>query len=300
MNKSSWPCLHAVSNFVVSGSLARVFVMLMVLLAPTSMACDGQKDSGGRDERNTVGSNGGHRSYEIHIPDTEGLEAMPLVIALHGAGDSGPAFKKSSGLDREADRRGVLMAYPTATGVNWAEGCNCTRPDLDGVDDVGYIDAVIADAKERYTVDEDRIYIVGFSQGGLFSQRLACERSTTFAGVATVAGMMSLPVSRACQPSGSPDIMLLHGENDQVLPLAGVPSGVYATLSVLDTFHFWRSRYGCPAGTQTTTEHEGTTREVYRSPVCRDGAVIRTDVMHRTGHVWPSFAPKMILDFFGL
>lgn len=292
--------MHAVSSMFISSSLTRVLVVLLVLLAPTSMACDGQKDSGGRDERRTVGVDGGQRSYELHIPDAEGAEAMPLVIALHGAGDSGPAFKKSSGLDREADRRGVLMAYPTATGVNWAEGCNCTRPDLDGVDDVGYIDAVISDVQSIHPVDENRIYVIGFSQGGLFSQRLACERSTKFAGVATVAGMMSLPVSRACQPSGSPDIMLLHGENDEVLPLAGVPSGVYATLSVLDTFHFWRSRFACPAGTQTSTEHEGTTRDVYRSPSCREGALIRADVMQRTGHVWPSFAPKMILDFFGL
>ena len=95
--------------------------------------------------------------------------------------------------------------------------------------------------------------------------------------------------------------MLLHGENDQVLPLAGVPSGVYATLSVLDTFHFWRERYACPFGTQVTTEHDrSVAREVYRSPVCRDGSVLRTDVMRGTGHVWPSFAPALIADFFGL
>lgn len=300
MNKSSSGHVRVLSSLLNSGVVWRIHVLLLLLLAPVSLACDGQQDGSGRDERNVIEAGGVNRVYDLHIPDTGTVEAEPLVIALHGAGDSGPAFKKSSGLDREAYRRGVLMAYPTATGVNWAEGCNCTRPDLDGVDDVGFIDAVIEDVSARHAVDTDRIYVIGFSQGGLFSQRLACERGRTLAGVATVAGMMSLPVSQACQSSGAPDIMLLHGENDTVLPLAGVPGGLYATLSVLDTFHFWRNRLGCPTGTQTTTEHEGTSRTVYRSPACREGALVRADVMLRTGHVWPSFAPKMILDFFGL
>lgn len=74
-----------------------------------------------------------------------------------------------------------------------------------------------------------------------------------------------------------------------------------ATLSVLDTFHFWRERYACPFGTQVTKKHDrSVARDVYRSTVCRDGSVLRTDVMRGTGHVWPSFAPALIADFFGL
>lgn len=301
MNKCSHAKSHRPSKIVTSGFNPECLLILLVLLAPSSLACDAQKDSAGQDERHIISTNGGNRVYDLHIPDVEGSDALPLVIALHGSGDSGPGFKKGAGLDREADRRGFLAAYPTASGVNWAEGCNCTRPDLDGVDDVGFIDSVIEHVSSQHPVDENRIYVIGFSQGGLFSQRLACQRSTTFAGVATVAGMMSIPVSLACQPPGSPDMMLLHGEADTVLPLAGVPSGLYATLSVLDTFHFWRNRLGCPLGTQTTTEHgNGVARDVYRTPACRDGARVRVDIMRATGHVWPSFAPTMILDFFGL
>ena len=286
--------------FRLDGRLVHLGMVFVLCLMP--MSCDGQKGSSGTDERFIVLVGETNRIYDLHAPEgAESAAPMPLVIALHGAGDSGPNFKKGAGIDKEADRRGFLAAYPSATGVNWAEGCNCTRPDLDGVDDVGFLDVIVDRVSQAYAVDPARIYVIGYSQGGLFAQRLACERSETYAGVATVAGMMSLPVAQSCTPPGSPDIMLIHGEEDDVLPFGGVPTGAYATLSVTDTFHFWRDRYDCPFGTQrTTVQSGGVTRDVLTSPVCRDGSRLRLDAMKNVGHAWPPFGPAEIADFFGL
>lgn len=277
----------------------QIIVLMAVSVAVTS--CDAQEGTTGQDVQTILLHDGENRVYDLHIPEVVADKAAALVIALHGAGDSGPGMKRSAGLDKEADRRGFMVAYPSATGVNWAEGCNCVKPDIDRVDDLGFVDAVIEDIASKWPLDRDRVYVVGYSQGGMFAQHLACERSGKLAGVATVAGLMSLPVAGRCNPSGSPDVLFIHGEDDTVLPFEGVPSGLYATLSVYEAFLFWRASYDCPFGTERVVDNRfEVTREIRTTPVCRSGARVRMDAMKGVGHTWPPFAPAEIADFFGL
>ena len=59
--------------------------------------------------------------------------------------------------------------------------------DAAAVDDVGFIEAAAADARQRFGVRADAIYVVGFSNGGSMVQRLAIESRYPFAGFAAVA-----------------------------------------------------------------------------------------------------------------
>ncbi len=275
----------------------------MVLTLCIAMSgCDANGDSA-QTVRHSVLVDGGNRFFELYTPSSASADAsMPLVIAFHGAGDSGPGFQEFARLDREADNRNFLVAYPSASGPNWAEGCNCTRPDIDGVDDVGFVDELIERVDQDFNVDTSKIYAIGYSQGALFTHRLACERSDVFAGSAMVAGMMSIPVATICDPTGRQDIMMMHGENDDVLPWTGVPSGLYATLSVLDTFFFWRSVSDCTEvgiAQETKTTHS-VSRTVRTVSSCREGSKLRLDEIRQGGHQWPKFAAEEIVDFFGL
>ncbi len=276
-------------------------IAALIIFSLFVSACDAQDDSSGEDVQTIILHDGGNRVYDLHVPESVGTDPVPLLIALHGAGDSGPGMKSAAGLDKESDRRGFMVAYPSATGVNWAEGCDCVRPDIEGVDDVGFVDAMIEDIASKRPLDRERIYVLGYSQGGLFSQHLACERSDRLAGVATIAGLMSIPVAESCSPGGSPDIFFIHGEEDAVLPFEGVPSGLYATLGVHEAFLWWREAYGCPFGTERFEEEkDGVTLDVRLTPACREGARVRMDAMKGIGHAWPPFGPAEIADFFGL
>ena len=117
-----------------------------------------------------------------------------------------------------------------------------------------------------------------------------------------VSGMMSVPVAATCAPIGAQDIMMMHGENDDVLPWDGVPSGLYATLSVLGTFFLWRGVSDCPAIgiEQETRTSYSVTRTVRSVSSCRGGSRLRLDLIKKGGHQWPKFAAEEILDFFGL
>lgn len=58
--------------------------------------------------------------------------------------------------------------------------------------DLKFVDAILKTLREKYSIDENRIYATGFSNGGLFSYLLLSQRSNVFAAVAP-GGAVLLP-----------------------------------------------------------------------------------------------------------
>jgi polyhydroxybutyrate depolymerase len=188
------------------------------------------------------------RTYRLDVPPSARRSAaVPLVIAFHGTGSSGAAMAASSGLDEIASRDGFLVAYPDAPVGNWAEGCNCNRADLLGVNDTGFVRTLIDSVAARFPVDRSRIYATGFSQGGLFVHRLACELAGTFAAVASVAAPMSGVLAARCSPSQPVSVLVMLGTFDDAFPYEGRGEGDRTTLGARATVERWRELDGCAA-----------------------------------------------------
>src|SRR5690606_4407811 len=117
--------------------------------------------------------------------------------------------------------------------------------------------AMIADLKERYPIDEKRIYATGFSNGAQFSYRLACELSDVLAAVAPVNGQGILA---DCNPSRPIPILSFHGSEDPCLPYEGgeqcggcfsaflgtsIENDTFACPAVSDVVAEWRTRNSC-------------------------------------------------------
>ncbi|TNV77566.1 hypothetical protein FGO68_gene8980 [Halteria grandinella] len=60
-----------------------------------------------------------------------------------------------------------------------------------GTDDAGYLAALMAEAKAKLSVDGDRIYFIGHSNGGFMVNRMGCQFSRQIAGIITISGSMS-------------------------------------------------------------------------------------------------------------
>jgi polyhydroxybutyrate depolymerase len=73
--------------------------------------------------------------------------------------------------------------------------------DQQGADDVAFYRQLIATLQEHYSVDSQRISITGISNGGLMTQRLACELADRIAAVVSVAAMLSTNLAATCAPS---------------------------------------------------------------------------------------------------
>lgn len=160
---------------------------------------------------------GGARDVLVHVPPhADG--PLPLVLALHGAGESGPRFALDTGYSRLADRERFLVAYPSAGGphpfwnVSGRHGA---------VDHVALLDRSLDALEDAACVDETRVFATGVSNGGGMSARIACALSGRLTGVAAVAGgYRALP---PCRPIRPLPVLEIHGTADHVVPYHGAP-----------------------------------------------------------------------------
>lgn len=154
------------------------------------------------------------RSYRLHY-DPAGTTAAPLVIALHAANHSAALMEQLTGLTPFADSHGFVLAYGSGVGGRWNSGTCCASHTLDDVD---YLRRLVADAATHADIDPDRVYVVGFSNGGMQAWRAICEAPDVFAAVGVVAGALLVP----CQDTAV-HTYHLHGLADTTVPLAGGP-----------------------------------------------------------------------------
>ncbi len=252
---------------------------------------------------------GVRRSYRLFTPPSVGTDdrALPLVLALHGSGNTVESLVQATRLDHAASAGGFVVAYPEAIRLLWNGGFCCTAGRGDPAADVRFLDRVITEVSAARRIDTDRIYAVGVSAGGIMAYRLACDLAGRIAGVASVAGSMQLD---DCRPSRPVSVLAIHGTGDQLVPYAGGRVDGAATRPAPPTpavADRWASLNGCPTGSQDQTEGLVTTRTW---PECPGATKVRLVTVEGGGHSWftPDFglpngavdATAVVAGFFGL
>jgi polyhydroxybutyrate depolymerase len=156
------------------------------------------------------------RTFVLHVPD--GLLApAPLVVALHAHSQESKAIRAYSRLEALADEQGFVVAFPEGAAGSWNAGLCCVPGSRDGVDDIAFLDEVIALSRTRTLIDPNRVALTGGSNGAMMALRYACERPEVVASVAVVAGPLVAP----CAPELPVPVLVLHGAKDKVVPLNG-------------------------------------------------------------------------------
>jgi polyhydroxybutyrate depolymerase len=153
------------------------------------------------------------RSYILYVPPSiDWSQPIPLVFVFHGGTGNAESAIRMSGFNEVADQNGFLVAYPNGTGrlsdeklLTWNGGDCCGYAQQKNVDDVGFTRAIVTDLQSLANIDTKRIYASGMSNGGILSQRLACEAADIFAAVAPVAGTLNFS---PCNPSQPPSQLL--------------------------------------------------------------------------------------------
>ena len=166
------------------------------------------------------------RTYHVHYPASAPDGPAPLVIGLHGGLGSGQQFETNTGFDEVADGNGFVVVYPDGIGGvmgnqdlrTWNAGNCCGPARQQNIDDVAFIDALIDHVSAAVSIDPDRVYAVGHSNGGIMAYRLACELSDKIVAIGVYA--VSLGVE-PCQPSQPVSVMHVHGTADQNIPIGG-------------------------------------------------------------------------------
>lgn len=83
------------------------------------------------------------------------------------------------------------------------------------------IQKFIEEAVNEYPIDEDKIYLAGFSQGAILSQSLAALMGNKLAGIVALSGYLpNLIGEMEKAPMNRVKVLLTHGEQDQVIPFS--------------------------------------------------------------------------------
>jgi polyhydroxybutyrate depolymerase len=196
-------------------------------------------------ERRTLKVGDAEREYFIHIPESVRGKPAPLIFALHGgASNSGLQMHYKVDFTPLADREGFVVAYPSGQR-GWNVGSKdafIVRNFTSTAEDIGFFRAMFDTLIEQRIADPKRIYLVGGSNGGMMTHRLACEFAHRIAGAAVV--VATLPKSAQelwPKPSRPVPFLLMLGTADPLVKFEG--SG--QTLSAEDTVTFWRKQNGC-------------------------------------------------------
>ena len=205
-----------------------------------------------------------------------------MVVMLHGGTQTADQAAVMSSFDGEAEDGRFLVAYPNGVGRTWNAGRCCGQAARLGVDDVGFVGAVVQAVAAEDRVDSARVFATGISNGGLLAYRLAVERSNLFAAIAPVAasdlttGEPALPVS----------VLHIHGLVDQHVPYQG---GVGAKSlqrvdyrPVREVVRRWVGVNGCEPEPVLASDGRVTT-ETWSGP----GADVELVTLSATGHWWP-------------
>jgi polyhydroxybutyrate depolymerase len=305
------------------GRFSAAVAMLAVGLALTGCAAQGASAEGSQRvvddaDRHVLEVDGEERSYVARVPDGAAIGAplaLPVLVVLHGAGGDGARVEFATGLSSYAERDDFIVVYPDGTQVadvpgqrGWNADRCCGTPAATRVDDVGFLSAMLDDLESQYAVDTERIYISGFSNGGMMSYRLSCELGDRIAGVAVVGGAYNLS---ECESKERMDVLIVHGTADETVPYRGGHTnertaarfGQWINASVGAATRIWMARNDCDPQPETTVDGS-VTRQAYAG--CDDDS--RLDVVTIAGgaHVWPVAAVNgfdasaSIVDFFRL
>jgi polyhydroxybutyrate depolymerase len=240
----------------------------------------------------TIEHDGLLREYILYIPDSyTGTEPVPLVFNFHGYTSSAESQMVYADFRPIADAEGFLVVHPQGTEDNlgnpyWNVGA-FFHPGGDA-DDLGFTDALIDHLAFNYSINQNRIYATGMSNGGFFSFHLAGLLSNRFAAVAPVAGTMTTYTLENYDPQHPTAILQIHGTADYVVSY----DGTTWSLSVDEALDYWIDFNNCntePIITQLPDidPDDGSTVTHFAYEDGDNGVKVEHFRVNGGGHDWP-------------
>ena len=185
------------------------------------------------------------RNYISYVPRELGSH-RPLLISCHGMNQDPYYQKNMLKIETVADTAKFVTVFPEGIDKGW---------DLSGNRDINFVLALIDEMVEKYDIDPCRVYLSGFSMGGMFTYHAMNKIADRIAAFAPISGY---PMGGATANANVRPIPIIHthGTSDDVVSFSNVQN----------CLNVWIRHNGCP--TTATVTHN------YRN------------APHITRHVW--------------
>lgn len=186
-------------------------------------------------EEGSLRVDGRERRFAVYVPHA--VAAAPaLVFVLHGSMGDGAMARSQTwhAFEPIADREGFLVVYPDGWERHW-NGCRAAAPyaaNTEDVDDVAFLEALVARLRAERGVDAARVFATGLSNGGHMAYRLALEAPERFAAVAPIAASLPSDANLGCEKSGRPAaVLVVNGTADPMNPYEGGEAALYGIIA---------------------------------------------------------------------
>lgn len=187
----------------------------------------------------TVDVDGTPRTYLLSVPKIyDAAKKYPLVVALHGDGQNGSTFQAMLAFE-EVSGDEAIVAYTN-------DSIDLYTP-YDQNKDQKLIELAIAAIKGKYSIDQNKVWAMGYSKGAFQLNQIACRKPGVFKAMAVHAG--GAPEDRMPPPDQNtincPNAIALpvfatEGQNDSAI------GGTFAAL-------VWSQKAGCGSSRSATT-----------------------------------------------
>ncbi len=154
------------------------------------------------------------RDYRLYIPALYSAGTpVPLVFNLHGYTSDNLQQEFYGDFRPIADTANFIIVHPNGTmdgsGDRFWNAFGAST-----VDDLGFLTSLIDTISVHYSIDPDRVFSTGMSNGGFMSHELACYANERFAAIASVAGTMLYGHMAGCTTVHPTPVMQIHGTAD--------------------------------------------------------------------------------------
>ena len=165
--------------------------------------------------------------YALFVPSGYDKEKKaPLVIALHGLGGNPQQFMRTRGLTEQAEKRGYVVAAPMGyneRGWYGARGLKGAKTDPENLGELSEKDVmnVLGIVKKEYSIDPNRVYLMGHSMGGGGTWHLGLKFADEWAALAPIAPAIFGRSPTELEKIKSTPVILVQGDKDPLVPVAG-------------------------------------------------------------------------------
>jgi polyhydroxybutyrate depolymerase len=242
-------------------------------------------------------------AYTEEVPATAAGKPLPVIFDLHAYGEPGQLQVTLSGLGSYGRVHGFVTITP------WI----MNRPvplwqSVAGSRDLAWFGDLLTHVEATSCIDENRVFVAGYSNGAFMASLIACHYSSRVAAVAPVAGIQADSPCRSKRPV---PVVAFHGTSDPLVHYSGTPSKTAETLpspngtgtitaqeakvfgtrgifakgpSIPQEAAAWARRNGCSTAVATTRIAPDVSLLAWACPPRADVELYR---IRGGGHTWP-------------
>ncbi len=209
-----------------------MLVSILALLWLSTLALQAVEAGTTIREQLTVG--GTQREYVSYVPSALGSK-RPLLISCHGMNQDANYQKDMLKVETVADTAKFVTVFPEGINKGW---------DISGNSDLNFLLKIIDVMVEKYDIDPGRVYLSGFSMGGMLTYHAMNKLADRIAAFAPISGYTMGGVTASASVRPIP-IIHTHGTGDDVVTFSNVQNGLNA----------WIQHNECPTTAKVTNAY---------------------------------------------